>query len=88
MGRLEEIKARLNAATLGPWRADHAEGEDQRHIWGTGYGEYVCMLCCIAPPDAELIVNAPNDITYLLSEVERLNEAVEFLTEAASGEDW
>jgi hypothetical protein len=78
MSRIDEIRARLAAATPGPWRigswgACVVAGPDAVDVAtaarqvppGGGYfqGEY---------PDAALIAAAPDDLAYLLSEAERL----------------
>ena len=86
--RLEEISARLNAATPGPWRVyvaidarDHTVYGNFKskpyllaEIWHNGlrpneeHGEFAQQQS----HNADLIANAPSDITFLLSEVERL----------------
>ena len=71
--RLNEIRARLDAATPGPWRyAPNPLGgivdSDGRYIIAPycGYGDERDM------PDVLLIAHAPADIAWLLNEVERL----------------
>ena len=63
--RLQEIKARLDAATpvwkdAGEWFHDHRVGYP---IHGDGSNDEA---------DAELIAHAPEDLRFLLAEVERL----------------
>ncbi len=70
----EAIKARLEAATPGPWKYVPCTGE---------YGEAASAIdgahdCVVEPDsflladDAEFIAHAPTDIANLLEEVERL----------------
>lgn len=69
--RLQEIRARLDAATPGPWKRDRHEiltvDVDDETGWETciadAYGD---------PADADLIAHAPDDLRWLLDEVERL----------------
>lgn len=71
--RLQEIRARLDAATPGPWQY-HPDpigalcGPDGRNIITpyAGYGDSSDW------PDINLIAHAPADIAWLLDEVERL----------------
>lgn len=75
---LDAIKARLAAATPGPWSHDepylrairNRSGTEvaSAHIsyGGTGRGAWF--------PDADLIAHAPEDLATLVAEVERLGE--------------
>lgn len=85
MTRLEEIKARLAAATPGPWKVD--EGN-----WAVERRQNRSFVCGIADiPDSEFqnarsevdpykngefIANAPSDIEWLIKRVARLEEAL------------
>jgi hypothetical protein len=71
--RLAEIRARLDAATPGPWDYDHitrnVEADsrwlpDKRHVVAPMVGHF----------DGTLIAHAPADIAWLLDEVERLRQ--------------
>ncbi|MNI26719.1 hypothetical protein D3C73_804300 [compost metagenome] len=88
--RIQEIKERHAAATPGPWRTfvkDNFVNEDNYRTIIAGVGfysppKYVGFGCdlYISEADAELIANAPSDIAYLLSEVERLQTGFEVLS--------
>ncbi|MCT1459888.1 hypothetical protein M3G03_10130 [Aestuariimicrobium sp. p3-SID1156] len=84
---LTPIKARLNAATPGPWENDGG-GEVGQH-WSSPKPlasivstEVSCMAYCyggsaagvIRDEDADFIAHAPTDIAALVAEVERLQE--------------
>jgi hypothetical protein len=93
--RLDEIRARAEAATPGPWRWRGlltAEGSEQTYA---GYSQRVFRFTTdsldtsptlvaetfdghsdTAPPNAEFIAHARDDIPYLLAEVERLRAAL------------
>lgn len=68
MSNHDEIRARLAAATPGPWEADHSE-EDNSSVrlpnqdWAYG------LAFCGRPADANLIANAPTDLATLLDEL-------------------
>ena len=66
MTKLEEIRARLDAATPGPWRVvqdgNWLEVAGPDGAWGTSFDG----------PDVEFVANAPGDIAFLLAEVDRL----------------
>ena len=70
MSRLDEIRARLAAATPGPWKS-WIEG--QEGAWGGSPGVMVPatsggdFIEAGRPEDAEFIAHAPADIAYLLS---------------------
>ena len=72
--RIEEIKARLDAATPGPWPDDYVY-DTIRHIARN------CEFESVTDPDfgwdrysdSPLIAHAPDDIAYLLTELERLS---------------
>jgi flavin-dependent dehydrogenase len=76
---LEAIKARLSAATPGPWRRD---GNHRAKVRG-GDGDTLTRVVPESsdepwsPTDeanADLIAHAPGDIAALIAEVERLRE--------------
>ena len=73
--RLAEIRARLDAATPGPWRA--ADWDDARGI-RVVVGEFprdpYTLALAERDHDARFIAHAPTDIAWLLDEVARLRE--------------
>lgn len=79
MLNLQPIKARLAAATPGPWTASP---NVQPHGIAA-VAEVNTVLVLSSGPlygspaqDANLIANAPNDLAALVAEVERLREAI------------
>jgi hypothetical protein len=81
--RIAGIKARLAAATAGPWAVHNPRS--RFHIISTVLpaGRDFVMESGSADEaaDAELIANAPTDIAELLGEVERLRAVVASFTE-------
>jgi hypothetical protein len=82
--RLDDIRARLQAATSGPW-VIRRYGDDISAIAlpdDGSFGGSPCvikadiysdpMVLDISEEDAEFVSHAPEDIQWLLSEVERL----------------
>jgi len=85
---LAAIRARLAAATPGPWRlqtcACGAVCDDAAAVKAGG----VLVVECADDPDADLIAHAPTDLAALLDEVERLRAglaAVEALIAHSDG---
>jgi hypothetical protein len=88
--RLDEIQARLDAATPGPWKLfgtlaqweseeDLSFGPDDAPEVGTvseGLG------------DADFIANAPADVSYLLAELRKAREALGRVEEVAARLNW
>ena len=90
MNRLDEIEARANAATEGPWEW---EGEakagweiganslvpsrrpDDPVLYGYGYD--ASGIEVKTPADAEFIAHARTDVPWLLEQVERRDKALE-----------
>lgn len=87
--RIAEIRARLEAATPGPWKADTVKnvgenwligcvieaGDDQRNChWIVTTDNLRASQCMSggAEEDSVFIAHAPEDIKYLLDEIERL----------------
>lgn len=62
---LDAIRARLEAATPGPWEPESEQDGDHE----TGYADAIFIANAA---DATLISNAPTDIAALVAEVERL----------------
>ena len=101
--RLDEIRARTEAATPGPWRAYGNTVEQEKtgchqvvgtEFTGGGYMAYERLTT--KDEDATFIAHAREDIPYLLAEIERLRAALELgyrATEsrnllAAASDDW
>lgn len=82
--RLQEIRARLDAATpgRGPWRADadfQSENPTLRVITGT-YPDTVRMVAAtLDAAETKFIAHAPADIAWLLAEIDALRERVAVL---------
>lgn len=80
MSRLDEIKLRLSKITPGTWEFFACE----TFGFGDDYGVRIAdSKTSIVPPyrtnhyaDMQFIADAPDNITFLLSEVERLNADV------------
>ena len=74
--RLQEIKSRLDAATPGPWRTvrGHDELRGRYQVEGR---IIVAGKNLMKAEDAELIAHAPEDLRFLLAEVERYRETLE-----------
>jgi hypothetical protein len=69
---LDPIKARLAAATPGPWAAHHID-DDESIVAAAGRVKFVCGLGDrLEKEDAELIAHAPTDLSAMVKEVIRL----------------
>ena len=71
--RIAQIRARLGAATPGPWQT-WPDGTEES-VESVSVGRFVCHMNSNMRQfraDASLIANAPADLVYLLAEVERL----------------
>ena len=88
MTRLDEIKARLAAATPGPWAWSRtpAATNDYDHgiLWSASNREVIEVVAPADGPeiettkaDAALIANAPADLALLVEAVERLLPCVD-----------
>ena len=85
--QLAEIRARLEAATPGPWHVAHTDGavgkaevtgEDRA---GNPIWEQI-HIADTGPVDVDFIAHAPTDIAALLAEVEALNREISDLEES------
>ena len=79
---LDPIRARLAAATPGPWERMPAEVSDTRpadcyDVWGGD--DWLCAS--VHHTNADLIAHAPADLAALVAEVERLRETVQRVRE-------
>lgn len=81
--RLDAIRGRLDARTPGEWEANGREIDALAPPWGEVVSTEVnCMNHCYGgtgrgverAEDADLIAHAPQDLTDLLAEVERLQQ--------------
>lgn len=72
--RLTEIRARLDAATPGPWK--RSLSGSRYNPWKVHRGAILVALSGESPEDADLIAHAPADIAWLLAEVEELRAVV------------
>lgn len=80
---LEAIRARLAAATPGPWTLPYHDGALAGPHGASLLGLDVDGMAIVwARADAELIAHAPADIAALLAEVERLRAEVAERVEA------
>lgn len=85
--RVEEIRARLKAATPGPWGVTSFESEHVQTMLNAGQGECWAVWAdvdghCLAPAttgngptseaNAEFIAHAPGDLAFLLSLLEQV----------------
>lgn len=79
MGKLEEIRKRLEAATPWPWTVRHDQDihEVISHLDNTN-SESIATLYELKET-AELIAHAPSDLRLLLRIVERQREALEYV---------
>lgn len=90
--KLDEIKARLQAASPGPW--DNLKGPGTNNLWGircrnnskrdTNWKDWICLISLMpvveqADKNAEFIAHAPTDIAQLISALEIAMEALEKL---------
>ena len=69
--RLDEIQARLDAATPGPWVAMNSGV-----IAIVTASEHQLITRGSLPPDADFIAHAPDDLAWLLERVARLEATV------------
>jgi len=89
---LTDIRARLTAATSGPWVRGHDELTVTAGTWpiaivGVSHDDitvdyeddavFFDHVSSSADADLDLIANAPEDIKALLNEVDRLNNALQ-----------
>lgn len=89
---LTDIRARLTAATSGPWGRGHDELTVTAGTWpiaivGVSHDDitvdyeddavFFDHVSSSADADLDLIANAPEDIKALLNEVDRLNNALQ-----------
>ena len=78
---LDEIEARANAATKGPWFVGQAvpglesvSRPDRRNIYCGDCSDVTSAAANIRIEDAEFIAHARSDVPKLLAEVRRLQE--------------
>jgi hypothetical protein len=88
VSRIDEIKSRLAAALPGPWWSGHTpfylrmgqkdarDGTPPLTIRSPAHSEEIATVwTCLLPTraNADLIANAPQDLAWLIAEVERLS---------------
>lgn len=77
MGRIDEIRERMERATPGPWSIARDCVHD---VWAGIQGEFIDMeICCDNEANASFVANCRSDIPFLLAENERLTERCEKL---------
>lgn len=94
--RIAEIKDRLEKATPGPWIAVGKNRNDGHQV--VVAGEYTnegepdmwidVVYSADEVADADFIAGAPEDIRFLLSEVERLEKRIIHLKKAEGGKPY
>ena len=78
--RIDEIRARCEAATRGPWRTKHPRygGDDikiyDNNAWAKGLTPFAVVEDDGIYSNADFIAHAREDIPWLLAEVGRLKE--------------
>ena len=86
---LEAIRARIAAATPGPWRS----ARNVKHAVMVGPEDAPRHICAFGPlsigtaDDTALIAHAPADLASLCDEVERLREILAGRTQAPTPEE-
>lgn len=86
MERLEEIRARCEAATPGPWRGDRHDGSIKYAMYGADDTAVLTVDHkdatsgflgdrCVA--DEEFVLHSRADVSWLLAEIERLRSELE-----------
>lgn len=70
---LDAIRARLDAATPGPWEVDvYAPEGGELIVWGEVEGDMYVDTTSATVADCRLINNAPEDLRALLDIIERI----------------
>jgi hypothetical protein len=78
MERIEEIKERLSKVKDVPWKRSEEYSSDYYYQGYSVDGGTTRIADCIEEiENADLIANAPADIEYLLSLIDRYKEALE-----------
>ena len=80
--RLNEIQARLSAATPGPWEHGHHWDSSEWIKGGIGGRKFrpasdTTYEWLPTSADAEFIANAPADVAFLLAELRKARESLE-----------
>lgn len=92
--RLEEIKARADAATPGPWEFEPQEVEEDDEPCTGAWVPKACPftygdgLYYMDDANAEFVANARQDVPDLLAEVERLKSQYDELVDALCRKSW
>lgn len=80
--RLDEIQARLNAATPGPWTLDRYDHGGGRAYVTDPKRRIVCDA--FKENDREFLFNSASDMAYLLAELRKAHEVLAAVEEFAS----
>lgn len=84
MNRIEEIKKRLEATTPGPWYFVFSDCNQSCELRG-GKGENLIEIkykaIHIRDRDADFISHAPEDMQFLLDELEAANKIIAMIDE-------
>jgi len=67
--RIEEIKKRNKNRTQGVWRREYP-----RNIFAESVGKDIAVVNFRCDKDVDFIAHAPEDIDYLIAEIERLEK--------------
>lgn len=73
MDRLEEIRQRTEAATDGPWERFDTPDYAEIHVLGGKEAGFLPVALADEAYNADFIAHSREDISYLLSEVARMN---------------
>ena len=98
MTRLDDIQARLQTATPGPWVSVAATHEDEYYArfveigpssdeeWADGVDAKVLAFATESNADAEFIAHCPDDVGWLLDRVTQLETELDWI--AFNAESW
>lgn len=91
MSRIEEIKGRLEVITPGEWRVYKKElGAEYEYEWQVAISQFdttVVLNDDMEKADAAFIASAPDDMRYLLNEIEHLQGLLTIADELLERED-
>lgn len=89
MSRIDEIRARLEAVPEPPWQEFCESGDwwiQQVGPEGDPKGAFICSSGTesMSAQVADLVEHAPADIQFLLSEVDRMRQALEYYADPSN----
>lgn len=81
---LAAVKARLKAATPGPWRKGQWEDGSQSAMWWNVFADAseVTVVVDTVEVDAEFIAACPTDLARCITELERKDRVIECYEES------